>query len=103
MGLDFTFISKSSFEEFPGGLVVKGLALSLLWCRLDQCPGNFCMPLGMAKKTVYIQADYGCSKYSTGLSVRRQGDAEEATTVVQVKTGGGSLSWVTTDAGKQKL
>ena len=29
---------------FPGGLVVKDLALSLLWLRLDPWPRNFCMP-----------------------------------------------------------
>ena len=29
--------------EFPGGLVVKGLVLSLLWPRFNPWPRNFCM------------------------------------------------------------
>ena len=31
-------------SDFPGGLVAKDLALSMLWLRLDPWPGNFCMP-----------------------------------------------------------
>ena len=31
-------------QEFPGGLAVKDLMLSLLWCRFDPWAGNFCMP-----------------------------------------------------------
>ena len=31
-------------REFPGGLVVKDPVLSMLWCRFDPWPGNFCMP-----------------------------------------------------------
>ena len=43
-------------EESPGGLVVKDLALSLLWLRsllwwgFDPWPGNFCMPWAWQKK-----------------------------------------------------
>ena len=29
--------------ELPGGLVVKDLALSLLWRGFDPWPGNLCM------------------------------------------------------------
>ena len=41
---------KKVCEEFPGSLEVKDLALSLvwlgslLWCRFDPWPRNFCMP-----------------------------------------------------------
>ena len=28
-------------EEFPGGLAVKDVALSLLWLKVIPCPGNF--------------------------------------------------------------
>ena len=31
-------------QEFPGGLVVKDLALSPLWLGFDPWPGNFHMP-----------------------------------------------------------
>ena len=31
-------------EEFPDGLVVKDLALSLLWHGFSPWPQNFCMP-----------------------------------------------------------
>ena len=31
-------------EDFPGGLMVKDSALSLLWLRFDPWPGNFGMP-----------------------------------------------------------
>ena len=34
---------KSHAWEFPGGLVIKNSALSLLWLRLDPWSGNFCM------------------------------------------------------------
>ena len=30
--------------EFPGGMVVKDSALSLLWLGFDPWTGNFCMP-----------------------------------------------------------
>ena len=36
--------------EFPGGLTVKDLVLSLLWLRFDLWPGNFCMPWMWQKK-----------------------------------------------------
>ena len=45
-----------SVREFPGGLVVKGLALSLLWLRsllrygFSPWPGDFCMPWAWPKK-----------------------------------------------------
>ena len=36
---------------FPGGLVVKDLALSLLLQEFNHCPGNFCMlPVQPKKK-----------------------------------------------------
>ena len=34
---------KKSKWEFPGGLVVKNPALSLLWLGFQPWPGNFCM------------------------------------------------------------
>ena len=40
------FLNRMSFlykKEFPGGLEVKDLILSLLWLRFDPWPGNFCM------------------------------------------------------------
>ena len=40
--LDHCF-SRSKKTEFPGGLVVKDLALSLLWHRFTPLLGNFCM------------------------------------------------------------
>ena len=40
-------------EEFPGGLAVKNLALSLLWCGLDPWPGNFHMPWVQQKRRKY--------------------------------------------------
>ena len=36
--------------ELPGGLAVKDPALSLLWLTSGPWPGNFCLPLGTAKK-----------------------------------------------------
>ena len=38
-----TNIRKRETREFLGGLVFKDLALSLLWCRFDCWPRNFCM------------------------------------------------------------
>ena len=40
---------KKTFEEFPGDLVVKDLALSLLWPRFNQWPGN-CHTLQVRQK-----------------------------------------------------
>ena len=37
-------VLKIMVKEFPGGLVVKDLVLSLLWLKFDPCPGNLCMP-----------------------------------------------------------
>lgn len=37
--------------EFPGGLSVKDLMLSLLSLGFDPWPGNFPYPTGAAKKT----------------------------------------------------
>ena len=37
-------------EEFLGGLVVKDLALSLLWLRFDPWPRNFLHALDEAKE-----------------------------------------------------
>ena len=45
--------------EFPSGLAVKDLMLSLLWLRLllwlelDPWPGNLCMPQVWGKKILY--------------------------------------------------
>ena len=36
--------SERECGEFPGGLVVKDLVLSLLWLRFDPWSGNLCMP-----------------------------------------------------------
>ena len=36
-------------EEFPGGLVVKDSALSLLWLGFDLWPRNFGMELAQQK------------------------------------------------------
>ena len=36
--------------EFPGGLAVRELALSLLWCEFDPWPEKFCMPQVDQKK-----------------------------------------------------
>ena len=39
------------FEEFPSGLLVKDLVLSLLWHTFDPWPGSFHMPQMWGKKT----------------------------------------------------
>lgn len=39
-----------SSMEFPGGLTVKDLSLSLLWLELDPWPGHFLLPQAWAKK-----------------------------------------------------
>ena len=36
-------ISRRPLKEFPGGLVVKDLVLSLLWLEFDPMPGKFCI------------------------------------------------------------
>ena len=47
---------RKPFLEFPGGLVVEGPALSLLWlgpvlwCEFEPWPGKFHMPWGQPKK-----------------------------------------------------
>ena len=41
---------KKEKKEFPGGLAVKNLALSLLWCGSDLWPENFCMQQAWPKK-----------------------------------------------------
>ena len=43
-------IKRHGFKEFPGGLTVKDLALSLQWQEFDPWPRNFQMAAGMAKK-----------------------------------------------------
>ena len=43
-------VPKMGVKEFPGGLLVKDLALSLLWRRFNPWPRNFCMPLAWPKK-----------------------------------------------------
>ena len=40
----FTFFNLKNDLEFPGGLVVEYLALSLLWLRFDPRLWNFHMP-----------------------------------------------------------
>ena len=40
--------------EFPGGLAVKDLVLSLLWCGFRPWPGTFHM---LQEQTIYAQAD----------------------------------------------
>lgn len=35
---------KNKFLEFPGGILVKDFALSLLWLEFDHWSGNFCVP-----------------------------------------------------------
>ena len=42
---------KKQKMEFPGGLAVKDLALSLLWGGFDPRSGNFCIPWVQPKKT----------------------------------------------------
>lgn len=37
-------------KEFPGGLAIKDLALSLLWLRCDPWFGNFCMLWAQTRK-----------------------------------------------------
>ena len=37
-------------KDFPGGLEVKDLALSLLWLGSDSWPRNFCKPWAWPKK-----------------------------------------------------
>ena len=46
--------------EFPGGLVVKDSALSLLWLRFDSWPGNFLMPWVQPKQTNNPQKNQIC-------------------------------------------
>ena len=41
----------TSEREFPGGLLVKDPALSLLWLGFDPWPGNFCMLQAWPKNT----------------------------------------------------
>ena len=41
---------KKCSEGFPGSLMVKDSALSLLWLRFDPWLGNFCMPRDQPKK-----------------------------------------------------
>ena len=55
---EFSYFSKVAelifeivVQEFPGGLVVKDLALSLLWLRFDPWPRNFCMLQAQSEKT----------------------------------------------------
>lgn len=38
------------FLEFPNGLAVKDLALSLMWLEFDSWPGNFRIPWELPKK-----------------------------------------------------
>ena len=52
--LAFTFGWQAKVEiaekEFPDGLAVKELALSLLWLRFNPWPGNFFTPQARPKK-----------------------------------------------------
>ena len=36
-------VLETTVKEFPGGLVVKDLALSLRWLGFNSWPGNFCV------------------------------------------------------------
>ena len=45
------FMCIKHFQEFPGGLMFKDLALSLLWHEFDPWSGNFCMPRVWPKQT----------------------------------------------------
>ena len=45
-------LKKTKILEFPGGLAIKDLVLSLLWLRFDPWPGNFHMPWAWPKKKV---------------------------------------------------
>lgn len=44
------YIESTGGLEFPGGLMVKGLALPLLWPRFDPWPRNFHMPQAQTKR-----------------------------------------------------
>ena len=46
----WVFYLRRTFTEFPGGLVLKDPALSLLWRRFDPWPRNFCMPQARSKR-----------------------------------------------------
>ena len=45
-----SYIKSISVREFPGGLVVKDLVLSLLWLGFDPWCRNFCMLWAWGKK-----------------------------------------------------
>ena len=48
-------------REFPGGLGVKDLALSLLWLRFSPWPGNLAHAAGTVPKKVDL--DFSCWYY----------------------------------------
>lgn len=48
------YIESTGGLEFPGGLMVKGLALPLLWPRFDPWPRNFHMPQAQTKIYIYF-------------------------------------------------
>ena len=47
------YIESTGGLEFPGGLMVKGLALPLLWPRFDPWPGNFHMLWAQPKSNFF--------------------------------------------------
>ena len=48
--LGYGYQRANGWGEFPGGLEVKDLALSLLWCRLHPWLRNFHIPWAQTKK-----------------------------------------------------
>ena len=50
---EFTVCMIEKSWEFPGDLVVKYLALSLLWLRFNPCPRSFHMPWDTVKKEFF--------------------------------------------------
>ena len=74
-------MDESSSWEFPGGLVVKDLVLSLLWFRSSPWPGNLHMPQAWKKKKssssgdgavmIYIKARNDRTLYWVGFGSKR--------------------------------
>ena len=58
-------VRKIEIREFPGGLVVKDLALSLLWLGFHPWPRNFHMPMGVGGKKRKLK----CSVFSWSSTV----------------------------------
>ena len=58
-------------EEFPGGLGVKDLALSLLWLGFDPWPENFCMAWAWPNQTNKQTSRQNKTNKTNGMSVAR--------------------------------